>query len=240
MVNKPLLVTGGTSGLGLQIARALSAEYRIVNLGRSAPPANHTDIFSDHVHVDLSGGYDVIKTAVSEVKSKWGGVSGFVGCAGLQKIAPIKAVSETDLVNLMAVNAFANVHILKALMRLAMLGSGSSVVLISSIASSNPEAGLAAYSMTKAALDAFTAVAAIEFASRGIRVNSVRPGLIETPLIAAEKAYTREKLSLERSKYPLGLGVPSDVVGLVKFLLSPGSSWITGQAFTIDGGRVLT
>lgn len=99
--------------------------------------------------------------------------------------------------------------------------------------------GMAAYSMTKAAIDNFVKVAASECADRNIRVNSIRPGLIATPMIMKERAYTKDFLDTEKLKYKLGAGKEEYVADLVKFLISVESCWITGQNITVDGGRNL-
>jgi NAD(P)-dependent dehydrogenase (short-subunit alcohol dehydrogenase family) len=94
--------------------------------------------------------------------------------------------------------------------------------------------------MTKAAIDNFVKVAALELADRSIRVNSIRPGMIQTPMILKERAYTSAFIAQEIVKYKLGPGKPDDVAALVKFLISDSGRWLTGQNITLDGGRSLS
>ena len=125
------------------------------------------------------------------------------------------------------------------MLRLGLLNNGSSVVFLSSISSSKPDAGMSMYSMTKAAIDNFVKVAAAECANRQIRVNSIRPGLIATPMIERERAYNEDFLKAEQNKYKLGIGDVNYVADLVQFLISDRAKWITGQNIMIDGGRSL-
>ena len=110
---------------------------------------------------------------------------------------------------------------------------------MSSISAEKPDIGLSSYSMTKAAIDNFVKVAALELADRSIRVNSIRPGMIQTPMILKERAYTPSFIAQEMVKYKLGPGKSDDVADLVEFLVSDSSRWITGQNMTLDGGRTL-
>jgi NAD(P)-dependent dehydrogenase (short-subunit alcohol dehydrogenase family) len=141
---------------------------------------------------------------------------------------------------LFLLNLFSNVFLLINLLRLGLLESGASVVFISSISAIQPDVGMSMYSMTKAAIDNFVKVAALECADRKIRVNSIRPGLIVTPMIDRERAYNEEFLALESRKYKLGVGKAQYVADLVEFLVSEKSKWITGQNITVDGGRGLS
>ena len=234
-----VLITGGTSGIGHSIVSSLCQEYSFVNLSRSLPKAEDAHGFAFQACVDFSEGEVAIRNALSLVKERFPQIHGIVGCSGVQKIAPVLGIGSADLNEIFNVNLFANIFLVKHALRLRLLSKNTSVVMISSIAAKVPEAGLAAYGASKAALDGYVKVAATELASRGIRVNSVRPGLIETNLVLKEKAYSADFLSIEEGRYPLGLGRTSDVAHAVRYLLSDDASWITGQAITVDGGRSL-
>lgn len=240
MTTKPsALITGGTSGLGLGIAEKLSNDYQLVNLSRSKPSDNIAGLFECTIELDLLGDESSIKASLRALKGVVKPFSAFIACSGIQKIAPITSIRESDLQDLFRLNVFSNVFLIKNLLRLGMIADGASLVLMSSISADKPDIGLSSYSMTKAAIDNFVKVAALELADRGIRVNSIRPGMIETPMILKERAYTPSFIEQEMVKYKLGSGKPDDVADLVKFLVSDSSRWITGQNMTLDGGRTL-
>jgi 3-oxoacyl-[acyl-carrier protein] reductase len=109
-----------------------------------------------------------------------------------------------------------------------------SITLISSIVATRGSAGLSVYAATKAALEGFGRSLARELGPRGIRVNAVAPGFLETDLSATLSAENRGRIA---RRTPLGrLGTPADVVGAIEFLTSPAAAFITGQVLTIDGG----
>jgi 3-oxoacyl-[acyl-carrier protein] reductase len=113
-------------------------------------------------------------------------------------------------------------------------GGSPSVVVVSSVVASRGSPGLAVYAATKAGLEGFTKSLARELGSRGIRVNAVAPGFLETDLSVSLSKGNRERIV---RRTPLGrLGLPEDVVGVIEFLAGPRSSFITGQVVTVDGG----
>ena len=239
-MNKPaVLITGGTSGLGLGIVKELTNDYQLFNLSRSKPEKSITDLFEFSTEIDLHSNESSIKEVLKKLKGSMEPFSAFIGCSGMQKIAPITGIRESDLHNVFKLNVFANVILIKNLLRLGMIADGASLVIMSSISAKKPDAGLSNYSMTKAAIDNFVKVAALELAERGIRVNSVRSGMVKTSMISKERAYTPEFLEKEIAKYKLGEGKPGDVAKLVKFLISDRSKWLTGQNIMLDGGRSL-
>jgi len=239
-MSKPaVLITGGTSGLGLSIAEELSNDYQLFNLSRSKPDNSISSLFEFSTELDLLDNESSIRESLKTLKGFSKPFSAFVGCSGMQKIAPITSIRESDLYDLFKLNVFSNVILIKNLLRLGMINDGASIVMMSSISSKNPDAGLSNYSMTKAAIDNFVKVAALEFADRGIRVNSIRSGMIQTPMIQKERAYTPAFLEKEIAKYKLGEGTANDVANLVKFLISDRSIWLTGQNIMLDGGRSL-
>lgn len=97
--------------------------------------------------------------------------------------------------------------------------------------------GNAAYAMTKGALNSVTRSLALELASKAIRVNSVAPAFVRTPMYAkTEQAWTPEQRAMVEALHPLGVGQPDDVANAVAFLLADTGRWITGSVLAVDGG----
>ena len=138
--------------------------------------------------------------------------------------------------NMMNVNFFAAVEISRVLVSQRCNGQSlSNLVFVSSIASQFGSKGHSLYSASKGALDALMRSLAIELAPR-VRVNSVLPGAISTPMTASTFA-NQELADRLKQQYPLGLGTADDVAALIEFLISDAARWITGQQFVVDGGR---
>ena len=111
---------------------------------------------------------------------------------------------------------------------------------VSSIAATRPQPGLAAYGASKAALETHLLTMGKEFASRGVRVNIIRGGLVASPM--AEKIHEKvgpENFAQHVASYPLGIGVASSLIDSILFALSPGPSWMAGSIITVDGGYTL-
>jgi NAD(P)-dependent dehydrogenase (short-subunit alcohol dehydrogenase family) len=124
------------------------------------------------------------------------------------------------------------------LLKKKKINKHSSIVFISSISAIRGAKGNGLYAITKTALDAVSKVYANELSSKGIRVNTVQPGMVDTDMSKqAEDILSKEVLDIDRSKYPLGYGETKDIALPIIFLLSSASKWITGQAIVIDGGR---
>jgi NAD(P)-dependent dehydrogenase (short-subunit alcohol dehydrogenase family) len=135
----------------------------------------------------------------------------------------------------MSINFNSQVLLTQQLIKQKKLNRNSSLIYISSIASKIGVAGTAIYAASKSALNAFVRVTATELSTQNIRVNSICPGIILTPM--GEKA---QSMSENVSKdYPLGLGTPKDIVGPCIFLLTEASRWVTGTEMILDGGLTL-
>jgi NAD(P)-dependent dehydrogenase (short-subunit alcohol dehydrogenase family) len=126
----------------------------------------------------------------------------------------------------------------------ALAERGGAVVNVSSVAGTRAFPGLAAYCVSKAAVDQLTRVAALDLAARGVRVNAVNPGVVVTNLHrrgGMDAARYQEFLERSKATHPLGrTGTPAEIADLIAYLVSPSAGWITGETISIDGGRHLT
>jgi NAD(P)-dependent dehydrogenase (short-subunit alcohol dehydrogenase family) len=239
---KVAVVTGGNSGIGLATAKRLHQEgAKVVISGRSkktldeAVKAIGNGVVA--VQADVSSIADVDKL-YAEVSKKFGKIDVLFVNAGVSKFAPLADTSESVYDEQFDINIKgAYFTIQKAL---PLLNDGASIVLNTSVAGAKGTAGLSAYSATKAALRSLARTAAAELVGRGIRVNAVAPGPIETPI------FGRTGLSKEAidefakeivAKVPMKrLGQPEEVAATVAFLASQDASYITGVEINVDGG----
>lgn len=239
---KIILVTGSTSGIGRTTAVECSKMgARVVVTGRNEERAQETlsMLDGDGHHVimaDLSSNEGVEKL-VSEVPI----LDGCVSNAGYNIMQLVPFIKTEDLDAIFKVNTQAPIYLVHRLIKTKKIAKGASIVFTSSISArgiSSP--GNSLYSATKAAISAFARNAAVDLAQKKIRLNSVAPGMIETPLMEGKTAITEEQWKANLQLYPLGrFGQPEDVANAIIFLLSDASSWITGTEIVIDGGRSL-
>jgi len=240
LVGKNILVTGASGGIGRAITIQCSTQGGTLSL------TARTQEKLEEVKALLSGeGHNVIPADLSldsDLEKIAGSVpelDGLVLNAGILKTVPVRYLKKEDAENMMNVNFFSSVFLLQKLLKNKKIKAGASVCFISSISASFVHPGNALYSASKGAVNSFTRSTALELAPKKIRVNAVLPGMIETELL--EKSPIDEtNLEKHRNNYPLGrFGKPEDVAGLVGYLLSDASEWMTGSLLTLDGGYSL-
>ena len=235
-----VLVTGASSGLGREVAIALSEHYPIILNGRDIQRLNKTKSECKQEALvwdyDLSN-TDTLETALSSwIKTNNITVFAFVHCAALAKIIPLRSVNVDIMAETFAVNVYSPVLITKVLASNRINRKAlHSVVFISSNISNRGASAHSVYGSSKSALDGVMRNLAIELAPR-IRVNSILPGGMITDGTKDIFENKSVKDQFERN-YPLGIGTPSEITPAVEFLISDKSKWITGQQITIDGGR---
>jgi len=240
--NKTILITGASSGIGKAVAiecAKLGANLVISarNAERLTTTYNelNTAMGQHHMMViaDLTSA-EGVETLIN-LKIVFDGVSSNVGILTGNK--PIKFIDADDLLNVIRTNTLSHIILAKQLFKKKLLNKNASYVFTASIGGTVSHGpGNTIYGVSKSAIDSFTKYAAIEFASRGIRCNSVCPGMIETPMINLD-AWTDEDKTVDAEKYLLKrYGKPEEVAHLHAFLLSDASSYITGDSIIIDGG----
>jgi len=239
---KVAVVTGGNSGIGLATAKRLQEEgAKVAISGRNRKTLDEASKTIGNgvltVQADVAELGEVEKF-YGEISRKLGKIDVLFVNAGVAKFVPLADTSEKVFDEQFDINIRgAYFTIQKAL---PLLNDGASIILNTSVVGSKGFAGASAYAATKAALRSLARTAATELADRGIRVNTVAPGPIETPIFErtglpkeALDDFAKEAVS----KIPLKrFGQPEEVAGVVAFLASKDASYITGVEINVDGG----
>lgn len=245
LTDKTVLVTGAGGGIGRATAIACSkmgatlvvtdinAETLVETLGM-------LDDKGDRSHqmmtADLTN-----EAALDKLVADMPVLDGVVCNAGISKVLPIQFLNVDDFNRIMAINAFAPMYMTQKLFKKKRINKGGSIVYTVSISGvSMVSMGGVMYAVSKNALDAFMRNAALEFAARNIRVNSVNPSRVKTGLIQ-NTAYSEDEVARDIQTYPLKrYAEPDEIANSIVFLLSDAASYITGHALIVDGGKTLT
>lgn len=244
---KKIVVSGGTSGIGRQCAIDFAGMgASVLILGRNAErlesAMRELEVLCKPEQVCVSLQVDLavseeVKNVGEFVKSNFGPIDGIVNCAGSSTTLPLKFMSREKIEELFASNVFSAIELTRELSKPKLMNSGGSIIFLGSIMGILGDNCKSLYSMTKGALISAARSLAVEFAPRNIRVNSISPGLIITPINQnlPHIANPEARIALEK-QFLLGLGKTTDVTNCCIYLLSEAARWITGQNFIIDGG----
>ena len=243
LAGKVAIVTGASKGIGAAIAKRLADDGASVVVNYSTSREGADRVINEiaaaggkavAVRANLSKRSDV-EALFAESKKAFGRLDILVNNAGVYQFSPLENITDEEFHKHFDLNVLGLLLASQAALRL--FDGGGSIINISSIVSKVGIPGAAVYSGTKGAVDAITRTLAKELGPRGIRVNSINPGMVETEGTQSAGITESDMRKQVEAETPLGrIGQPTHIASLAAFLASTESSWITGESFLISGG----
>jgi 3-oxoacyl-[acyl-carrier protein] reductase len=244
LAGKVAVVTGGSKGIGAAIAKALAAEGAAVVVNFASSKAAADKVVED---IAAQGGKavavqaDVAKKAdidrlFAETTKRFGQIDVLVNNAGVYEFLPLEQITEEHFRKQFDLNVLGLILTTQEALK-HFKPAGGSIINLSSVVSTLAPPNSAVYSATKAAVDAVTGALAKELGPRNIRVNAIRPSMVETEGTNAAGVTEGDMRKWVESQTPLGrIGQPQDIAGAAVFFASSDSAWITGETLLISGG----
>ncbi|MDT2006727.1 SDR family oxidoreductase [Rhodococcus opacus] len=239
--DKVAVVIGGASGIGLACAQLLAVEGASVAVAdidgdKAAARTAELGTSARALTVDVTD-EDSVAAAFARAHSELGGLDIMINCAGINLpgyVTDLEAATWRRTIDLCLTGGFLAIkHAARGMAR------GGSIVSIASLNARQPAAGFGGYCSAKAGLVMLTQVAALELAERGIRVNAISPGLVETPLVEVLTSVSVIQDDFTDNT-PLGRnGRPADIAEAALYLTSDSASWVTGEVLDVNGGAHL-
>lgn len=241
--DKTVVITGASSGIGRECAIAasqLGASVALVarNEERLSQTLSQMETGDHKIYpIDITD-FDKLESLITNIVNDCGKISGFIHSAGIEGTIPLRDMGISDYTRFFSVNVFSGLELSRIISKKKNFNkSGCSMIFLSSVMGICGQSGKIAYCATKGSLISASKAMSIELSPKGIRVNSVLPGMVKTEMMN-NFFYSMPESSRENvlNMHPLGLGEPQDVAALCMFLLSDASKWITGSSYVIDGG----
>lgn len=240
---KTILITGGAGGIGSAVARtcvALGARVVLTDIREDALSDTLASLpKSQTCEPHLAIAADLTDTTqMATLVETCPQIDGVVLNAGVMKLTLTQFITEEELTRIQKINLNAPILLTRSLLKKRKVNKRGSIVFTASAAGVyRVSMGNGIYATTKCGIDAFMRTVALELGPKGIRCNSVNPGMVETALIGS---FTEEQKEKEKQNYPLRrFAKPEDIAYGIAYLLSDASSFVTGTALKIDGGMTL-
>ncbi|MEE9334014.1 MAG: beta-ketoacyl-ACP reductase [Granulosicoccaceae bacterium] len=241
-MSRVALVTGGTSGLGSAIATRLANNYRVIvnylpSLEAQAKlwQAEHAKIGQqiDTIAADISDAASCEQMA-NELLIKYGSIDVLINNAGITRDATLRKMPAADWQAVINTNLSGLFYVTQPLLNTMIKNGFGRIVNISSVNAQRGQFGQTNYSAAKAGVHGFTKALAQEVATKGITVNTISPGFIDTDMVAAIPDEQREQIITD---IPVGrVGNPNDIARAVEFLVADDADYITGSELSVNGG----
>lgn len=240
---KKFFVTGGSRGIGASIVKYLAAQGAQIGFSYQSNEASAKEVLKTlpgdgHfcVHLSLTD-ESSIEAAVKKCEDTWGHVDGVVNNAGLTKDTLLLRMKAEDFSSVIDANLKGSFMVTKAFLKGMLKNKSGSIVFLTSVIGQTGNAGQANYAASKAGLEAFARSVALEVASRGIRLNCVAPGFIETEMTGVLTDLQKQSIL---TKIPMGrIAQSEEVAYAVSFLLSDLTTYMTGQTLNVNGGMFM-
>lgn len=235
---KTILITGAASGIGKAtalICAEMGAKVILLDLNEDGLNATKSELPEKNAEIYALNLVDY--DSLCEFVSKFPKIDGVASNAGIFYSMMAKLSDKKDMERIFQINTFSHINLVQQLMEQKKLNKGASIVFTSSMSGVFCGAvGGSLYGATKSALAGYAKALAIELAPRGIRVNTIHPGMVNTPLIHSV-ALSQDVLDEDKKNYPLGrYGEPEEIAYSIVYLLSDATKWMTGTQLLIDGG----
>ncbi len=238
-----VIVTGSASGIGAATKDLFVQAGDVVigaDLADQAPRADPSTGFDVRLDVGSSAQWDAL---VEDVQGRFGRIDVFVNCAGYLKDAPLLALEEADLRRHLDTNVVGAFLGMRAVARVMTARGSGTILNVASVSGAMAHPGRGAYAASKWAARGLAKTAALEWAPQGVRVCTLLPGPIDTPMSRQARGFAAEEslAHLDLPQVPLRrFGRAAEVASLIAYLASPAAAYITGAEFVIDGGFLLT
>jgi NAD(P)-dependent dehydrogenase (short-subunit alcohol dehydrogenase family) len=241
------IVMGGSTGIGLAAARCLARHGSVVELAANdeaglaaAVGQLRADGHTAHGTVLDVARPDQVESFVAAVGDRHGRLSVLVNSAGIQRYGTAESTPVEVWDEVLDVNVRAMFLTVKHAVPLMRLGGGGAIVNVASAQATASQRNVVAYTASKGAIVAMTRAMAVDYAPEGIRVNSLSPGSVDTPMLrqsAREAGEEDTVIAQWGANHPLGrVGTPAEVADAILFLASPLSGFVTGTELRVDGG----